>query len=181
MQLIVQIYQCNLIKLVRQSWHSPTLDNSLLQTGFKQMLWFLWAREQVKPLNLCDKIFGSLKDRKVLQKFFYCFIDLQWQSFLCRLEISLDLLPFPLVYIHPIKEQKQNGGISKKAGTKHYVCIKDVFKKNCSQALCHPESGKCFSRRLTQSMCSFTTVGTQVHAQIHHFFMCSSSRDNFLI
>lgn len=181
MQLIVQIYQCNLIKLVRQSWHSPTLDSSLLQTGVNQILQLLWTHEQVEPLNRCDRIFGSLKDTKVLQKFPCLFIDLQWQSFLCRLEISLDLLPFPLVYIHPIKERKQNRGISKKAGKKHYVCIKDVFKKNCSQALCHPESGKCFSKRLTQSMCSFTTVGTQVHAPIQHIFMCSSSRDNFLI
>lgn len=181
MQLIVQIYQCNLIKLVRQSWHSPTLDSSLLQTGVNQILQLLWTHEQVEPLNRCDRIFGSLEDTKVLQKFPCLFIDLQWQSFLCRLEISLDLLPFPLVYIHPIKERKQNRGISKKAGKKHYVCIKDVFKKNCSQALCHPESGKCFSKRLTQSMCSFTTVGTQVHAPIQHIFMCSSSRDNFLI
>lgn len=181
MQLIVQIYQCNLIKLVRQSWHSPTLDSSLLQTGVNQILQLLWTHEQVEPLNRCDRIFGSLEDTKVLQKFPCLFIDLQWQNFLCRLEISLDLLPFPLVYIHPIKERKQNRGISKKAGKKHYVCIKDVFKKNCSQALCHPESGKCFSKRLTQSMCSFTTVGTQVHAPIQHIFMCSSSRDNFLI
>lgn len=181
MQLIVQIYQCNLKKLVRQSWQSPTLDISLLQTGFNQMLQILWTHEQVKPLNRCDRIFGSQKDTKISQKFSCLFTDLQWQSFLSRLEISLDLLPFPVVYIHPIKERKQNEGISKKAGTKHYVCIKDVLKKNCSQALCHPESGKCFSKRLTQSMCSFTTVGTQVHAQIQHIFMCSSSRDNFLI
>lgn len=181
MQLIVQIYQCNLIKLVRQSWHSPTLDSSMLQTGFNQMLWLLRTHEQLKPLNQCVRIFGSPKDRKVLWKFSCLFTDLQWQSFLCRPEISLDLLPFPVVYIHPIKEWKQNRGISKKAGTKHYVSIKDVLKKNCSQALCHPESGKCFSKRLTQSMCSFTTVGTQVHTQIQHIFMCSSSRDNFLI
>lgn len=181
MQLIVQIYQCNLIKLVRQSWHSLTLDSSLLQIGFKQM--FLWTHEQVKCLNLCDRIFGSLKDRKVLQKSSCWSIDLQWHSVLCRLEISLDLLLFPLVYIHPIKEQKQNGGISKKAGTRHYVCIKDVFKKNCSQALCHPESGKCFSRRLTQSMCSFTMCSFKDSSTRSNsaLFMCSSSRDNFLI
>lgn len=63
------IIQCNLIKLGRQSQHSLVLDSSLLQTSFNQMLWLLWTHEQVKSLNSCDRSFGSLKDRKVLQYF----------------------------------------------------------------------------------------------------------------